>query len=150
MEFLSIAQILCPRSGSKICMSVVHTIMVDMVGYHPLGHFDNFLVYVHKRITFSFTPCHISLCIKAISSFSCNPFVSFKPLIIGQVNLCVLRSAHANPAEGVAVAHPAIQKYRPNDQAFQPIENVACKSSDFLPSAGRNVECRIMNLELSC
>jgi hypothetical protein len=54
-------------------------------------------------------------------------------LVIDSVHLCVFWPAHSNPTESVAVPRPAIQKHRQNDKAFQPIEDVACKSSYFLP-----------------
>ena len=67
------------------------------------------------------------------------PFVLGEMIVIVRVNDSVFALGERYPAEGIAVAQPAIQKHRPGEKPFQPIGNSDFENEldDFLTPADR-------------
>jgi hypothetical protein len=63
----------------------------------------------------------------------CGPFVLAEPVIIVRVNDGVFALRQRDASEGVAVAEPAIQKYKENERPYQPFRN--CKRQNNLDNS---------------
>ena len=119
-----VAHILRMRRRSEITASIVHTIVVDMVGHLPVSNFYNFLVHVYQLLVSWLARCLTSEGVKAVSPFLCEPFVFSHPFIIAGVDLCVFGLGHGYQPKRIAIAHPTVKKYKANNRALEQNQNV--------------------------
>jgi len=124
-EFSPVAVALRGRCRPEVCLSIVDAVMIYMVDEQAVIDFDDFPVHEFECELSTFRlqglPCGVK---RAVSCPPCFPFVFAQTFVIFGVHDGVPRLHQADAPEGVAVARPAIQKYKPNGQTLEPIENV--------------------------
>jgi len=130
---LVVAYVLGSRGGSEICPSIVHAVLIYMVGQHSVGNLYEFTVHVYRSEPGCFWASRSSYRVEIARPLYRKPFVSSQALVVGRVHLCVLRLRHANQAKRIPVAQPSIQKHRQHSQMANPIADFDNDRDDFLP-----------------
>jgi hypothetical protein len=107
--FSSIPAVLGESDNSQVGASVVQAVMVDMVNESVVG--DAEYLAMHTDLVL---PCWAALCLSRAlgiiseAAFRRIPSVLRKPRIVLLVNYCIFALRQPYPAEGVAIAYPAI------------------------------------------
>jgi len=94
--------------------------MVDMVNKHTIRHFENLAVHFDDDSLFAYPLAGIPRGVVRGRAADDVPFVLAEPVVVLRIDDGVLAPRQRNPAEGVAVAQPAIQKHGLYDRPFQP------------------------------
>ena len=110
-EFPPVTIALCGRCRPEVCLSIVDTVVIYMVGEQSLTDFEDFPLHENKFVISSVRPPFLSCGVKrGFSRSPCFPFVFIQTFVIFGVHDGVPWLHHADASESVAVASPAIQK----------------------------------------
>jgi len=123
-ELPSMPDVLGVSRRTKIGLSIVQAIIVDVVGKHPIWDVDDEIVHICVFAVLIFEHRYVADGVKGGWAFAGIPFVSFQTLVILGVNNGKLAQRKRNTTKRIAEAKPAIQKDKPIEQLCQPIRDV--------------------------
>jgi hypothetical protein len=100
----------------QVSFSIVQPVIIDVVNNEPGGSLHYLPMHRDADNLSAFSTSSIPLGIKGIQGPVSAPLMLAEPLIIVGVNDGVFAPGQGYPAEGIAVAHPAIHKHYSNSR----------------------------------
>jgi len=93
---------------TKIGLSIVQAIIVDVVGKHSVSDVDDEIVHICVFSVLLFEHRYVTDCVKGGWAFAGIPFVSFQTLVILGVNNGKFAQRKGDTTKRIAEAKPAI------------------------------------------
>ena len=119
----SVPRILTPRCQPQIHLSVIQSVMIDMVAGLSIGSIDNLSMHPHDLLL---TPLHrpsLSGSVKRPLPRLRQPLVFCKVIEILRIDDGELTACQWNSPVGITITQPPIRKHWNNQYAFETIRN---------------------------
>ncbi len=116
-SFFRIAVVLGATCGAEVCLSIVETVMVDVV--NDMAGRDFYYTAVHVNRGRCFSCGGVALSVKGIAVFGNVPFVFAEPFEIFGINDGEHALRQGYPAERIATAEAAIDEHSKDQYSFE-------------------------------
>ena len=108
---VAVPGILLLSCGSKVGLSIIESVAINVINDHAgRGGANDSMHILVKGLS---VPESSSFSIISATRTDSLPIVPIQSFKIVLVNLCVFAACQFNPAKGISVTHPAIQKNNP-------------------------------------
>ena len=103
--------------------------MVYVVGNSAFANLYDFAVHLHDGVPGGISDWLASEGIETAPPLYAQPFVFTQTVVVAGVNHSVLRLGEPNPSKGVAIARPAIDQDRSDENSLKPPSKTECAVS---------------------